>query len=233
MHVAPFGCMLNNACCGWPSRCVLPATRCSKREIGGQQRPAAAPQRPVKVRAPLPAAARLLPPPSSLVAAVLGSLAQPFLSYYLALGACLQAAVVGGAGKKQAKGFTDHNAKWLKPKARQEEPSSEEEEAGLGSEDEEAEQSLSGEEFSSDGIEGSDGASCIHRPTLHLPSSSCCLAGTLLASLRVDRRTNSWLIMRGHGAERQLRACTAERQANGSMPAAPLPQAWMTWTRMT
>lgn len=65
------------------------------------------------------------------------------------------------AGKKGGaapKGFSDHNAKWLKPKARQEEPSSEEEEEELDGE----ELSLSGEEFSDDDSEGplgSDGAS--------------------------------------------------------------------------
>lgn len=70
---------------------------------------------------------------------------------------CLQTAA-GKKGGAAPRGFTDHNAKWLKPKQRQEEPSSEEdEEEGLSDE----ELSLSGEEFSDDDSEGplgSDGA---------------------------------------------------------------------------
>lgn len=69
---------------------------------------------------------------------------------------CLQSAA-GKKGGAAPRGFTDHNAKWLKPKQRQEEPSSEEEEEGLSDE----ELSLSGEEFSDDDSEGplgSDGA---------------------------------------------------------------------------
>ena len=66
-----------------------------------------------------------------------------------------------GGGKKGGaapRGFSDHNAKWLKPKPRQEEPSSEDDEELDGEE----ELSLSGEEFSDDGSDGalgSDGAS--------------------------------------------------------------------------
>lgn len=47
-------------------------------------------------------------------------------------------------GGAQPRGFSDHNARWLKPKQGQQEASSEEEE--LGSEEEE--EALSGEEFS-------------------------------------------------------------------------------------
>lgn len=84
----------------------------------------------------------------------------------------------GGRGKaRQGGGFTDHNAKWLKPaKKRQPESESEGEEDeeeggepfGSGSEGEEGEDfsgeelSLSGEEFSSDGgcLLGFQGCGC-------------------------------------------------------------------------
>ncbi|PRW56656.1 ribosomal RNA methyltransferase NOP2 [Chlorella sorokiniana] len=66
-------------------------------------------------------------------------------------------AAAGKKGGAAPRGFSDHNAKWLKPKQQQEEPSSEEEEEleeGLSGE----ELSLSGEEFSDDdeGLLGSD-----------------------------------------------------------------------------
>lgn len=74
---------------------------------------------------------------------------------------CFQAAAAAPAPKKQqlaggrkGAGFSDHNAKWLKPKP-QAAPSGSSEEEEEGSELE-GEQSLSGEEFSSDG--GSEGA---------------------------------------------------------------------------
>lgn len=95
------------------------------------------------------------------------------------------------AGKKGGaapRGFTDHNAKWLKPKQRQQEPSSEEEEGeeAQGLSDEEL--SLSGEEFSDDddGPLGSDGAPLWQRVAggclaVHHPGWLCSGSGAIVA----------------------------------------------------
>lgn len=97
--------------------------------------------------------------------------------------ALMQVPAVTPASKKQATGgrkgaaagsFSDHNAKWLKPKAQQPQPSSSEEEEAEDREEEVEgsgdEQSLSGAEFSLDGMDSDDGA-----PPIVPPDRPCSL----------------------------------------------------------
>lgn len=147
---------------------------CRKREEPAAAKPVAAQQKKVRRRRRRQPPVRSVAPSvrCGVLALLQTALLQSSLRSSTAQRSCTHAdccclpcrCALQPAGKKggaAARGFTDHNAKWLKPKQQQQqqqEPSSEEEEEeGLSDE----ELSLSGEEFSDDEeglMGGSDGA---------------------------------------------------------------------------